>query len=181
MRNFSEQELVRREKSKKIRDLGLDPYGQRYDRKDFAFEIKEKYKDVAHDDFDNMSDTARVAGRIMFIRKMGKASFFTIKDKTGTIQVYISINDVGEDVYNMFKMADIGDIVGVEGKVMKTKTGEVTIKCLEYTHLVKALKPIFFIEGGRNTYSNDTQPSKHQSGISATPSSTINFLNLLQL
>ena len=142
MRNFSEQELVRREKSKKIRDLGLDPYGQRYDRKDFAFEIKEKYKDVAHDDFDNMSDTARVAGRIMFIRKMGKASFFTIKDKTGTIQVYISINDVGEDVYNMFKMADIGDIVGVEGKVMKTKTGEVTIKCLEYTHLVKALRPL---------------------------------------
>ena len=78
----------------------------------------------------------------MFIRKMGKASFFTIKDKTGSIQIYISINDVGENSYNLFKSADIGDIVGVHGKVMKTKTGELTIKCLEYTHLVKALKPL---------------------------------------
>ena len=58
------------------------------------------------------------------------------------MQVYISINDVGEDTYNLFKTADLGDIVGVRGKVMKTKTGEVTVKCLEYTHLVKALKPL---------------------------------------
>ena len=89
-----------------------------------------------------MTDTVRVAGRIMFIRKMGKASFFSIKDKSGSIQVYISINDVGEYIYNLFKSADIGDIVGVYGKVMKTRTGEVTIKCLEYTPLVKALRPL---------------------------------------
>ena len=78
----------------------------------------------------------------MFIRKMGKASFFTIQDKTGSIQIYISINDVGEDSYNLFKTADIGDIVGVSGRVMKTRTGEITIKCLKYTHLVKALRPL---------------------------------------
>ena len=78
----------------------------------------------------------------MFIRKMGKASFFTIQYKTGTIQIYISINDIGEENYSLFKTADIGDIVGVYGKIMKTKTGEVTIKCLEYTHLVKALRPL---------------------------------------
>lgn len=142
MRNFTEQELVRRGKLDKLRELGLDPFGQRYDREDYAIDIKEKYKDVDHDEFENMDDTAKVAGRIMFIRKMGKASFFTIKDKTGTIQVYISINDIGEDDYNLFKSADIGDIVGVYGKIMKTKTGEVTIKCLEYTHLVKALRPL---------------------------------------
>ena len=142
MRNFSEQELVRREKRDKLVELGLDAFGQRYDREDFAKDIKEKYADVDHDAFENMEDTAKVAGRIMFIRKMGKASFFTIQDKTGSIQVYISINDIGEDSYNLFKTADIGDIVGVYGKVMKTKTGEVTIKCLEYTHLVKALRPL---------------------------------------
>jgi len=142
MREFTEQELVRREKSEKLRELGLDPFGQRYDRKDFAKDLKEKYGDVDHDAFENMEDTAKVAGRIMFIRKMGKASFFTIQDKTGLIQIYISINDIGEDNYNLFKTADIGDIVGVYGKVMKTKTGEVTIKCLEYTHLVKALRPL---------------------------------------
>lgn len=78
----------------------------------------------------------------MFIRKMGKASFFSIQDKTDKIQIYISINDIGEDAYSLFKTADIGDIVGVYGKVMKTQTGEVTIKCLKYTHLVKALRPL---------------------------------------
>ena len=142
MREFTEQELVRREKYEKLKELGLDPFGHRYDREDFAKDIREKYENVEHDAFENMEDTAKVAGRIMFIRRMGKASFFTIQDKTGSIQIYISINDVGEETYELFKSADIGDIVGVYGKVMKTKTGEVTIKCLEYTHLVKALRPL---------------------------------------
>ena len=142
MRDFSEQELVRREKRDRLVELGLDPFGQRYDREDYAKDIKEKYCEVDHDAFENMNDTAKVAGRIMFIRKMGKASFFSIQDKTGSIQIYISVNDIGEEAYDLFKTADIGDIVGVYGKVMKTKTGEVTIKCLEYTHLCKALKPL---------------------------------------
>lgn len=142
MREFSEQELVRREKRDKLVELGLDAYGQRYEREDFAKDIKDKYESVEHDQFENMTDTAKVAGRIMFIRKMGKASFFSIQDKTGNIQIYISVNDIGEEAYELFKSADIGDIVGVYGKVMKTRTGEVTIKCLEYTHLVKALRPL---------------------------------------
>ena len=142
MREFTEQELVRRDKCEKLREMGLDPFGQRFERDSYAADIKEKYQDIDHDAFENMDDTATIAGRIMFIRKMGKASFFTIKDKTGPMQVYISINDVGEEVYNLFKMADIGDIVGVYGKIMKTKTGEVTVKCLKYTHLVKALRPL---------------------------------------
>ena len=142
MRELTDQELVRREKAAKIASMGMDPYGHRFDRTGFAADIKDKYKDVPHDDFENMDDTATIAGRIMFIRKMGKASFFTIQDKTGKLQVYISVNDVGEEVYELFKSADIGDIVGVTGKIMKTKTGEVTVKCLEYTHLVKALKPL---------------------------------------
>ncbi len=142
MREFTEQELVRREKAEKIREMGMDPFGHRFDRTAFAKDIKDKYRDVDHDAFENMNDEVIVAGRIMFIRKMGKASFFTIKDKTDSIQIYISINDVGEEVYSIFKTADIGDIVGVRGKIMKTKTGEITIKCLEYTHLVKALRPL---------------------------------------
>ncbi len=142
MREFTEQELVRRQKADKLRDMGLDPFGQRFERDSYAQEIKDKYQDVDHDAFEQMNDCATVAGRIMFIRKMGKASFFSIKDKTGNIQVYISINDIGEDDYNLFKSADIGDIVGVYGKIMKTQTGEVTIKCLKYTHLVKALRPL---------------------------------------
>ena len=142
MRKLTEQEIVRRDKARKLEEMGLDPYGQRFDREDYAKDIKEKYGDIPHDDFENRNDLVTVAGRIMLIRKMGKASFFTIKDKTGTIQIYISVNDIGEEKYNLFKSADLGDIVGVHGKVMKTKTGEVTVKCLEYTHLVKALRPL---------------------------------------
>ena len=142
MRELTEQELVRRNKKDKIAELGIDPFGHKFDRNAYAKEIKDKYKDVEHDEFENINDEFIVAGRIMFIRKMGKASFFSLNDRTGSIQIYISINDIGEDAYNLFKSADLGDIVGVRGRVMKTRTGEVTIKCLEYTHLVKALKPL---------------------------------------
>jgi len=142
MREFTEQELVRREKLTKFKELGIDPFGHKYDVSDFSSEIKEKFADKTHEELEVLNEEVSVAGRIMFIRKMGKASFFSIKDKLGNIQVYISINDIGEETYNLFKSADIGDIVGVKGIVMKTGTGEITIKCLEYTHLVKSLKPL---------------------------------------
>ncbi len=142
MREFTEQELVRREKLAKIRELGIDPFGHKYEVTDFSLDIKDKYKGKSHEELENLNVTVSVAGRIMFIRKMGKASFFSIKDKLGNIQIYISINDVGEETYNLFKSADIGDIVGIKGNVMVTQTGEITIKCHEYTHLVKALKPL---------------------------------------
>ena len=141
-KKLTDQELARREKMNRIKEMNLDPFGHKYDRTDFSSELKEKYLPVDHDELESMDVHVSVAGRIMFMRKMGKASFFTIKDKCGKIQVYISINDVGEDAYNLFKAADIGDIVGIKGKVMKTQTGELTIKCLEYTHLTKALRPL---------------------------------------
>jgi lysyl-tRNA synthetase class 2 len=142
MREFSEQELIRREKVEKIKSLGMDPFGQRFDVTAYSKDIKDMYAGKSHEELEKLNASVTVAGRIMFIRKMGKASFFSIKDKLGTIQIYISINDVGEDTYTLFKSADIGDIVGVSGKVMVTQTGEVTVKCLEYTHLVKALRPL---------------------------------------
>ncbi len=142
MRELSEQEIVRREKLQNIRDLGIDPFGKRFDVTDFSLDLKNKYQDKTHEELEELKINVSVAGRIMFIRKMGKASFFSIKDKLGNIQIYISINDVLEDTYKLFKSADIGDIVGIKGIVMKTQTGEITIKCLEYTHLVKALKPL---------------------------------------
>lgn len=81
MRNLTDQEIVRREKATKIKELGIDPFGSRYDRTAYSEDLKEKYKDIPHDDFENINDCYKVAGRIMFIRKMGKASFFTIQDK----------------------------------------------------------------------------------------------------
>ena len=139
---LSEQEIIRREKLQKYKELGLDPFGQKYDVTHKSTDIKNTYKDATHEELEEKAIEVSVAGRIMFIRKMGKASFFAIQDREGFIQVYIQKDTVGEDQYALFKLADIGDIVGVKGTVMKTKTGEITVKCLTYTHLVKALRPL---------------------------------------
>ena len=110
MEKRSEQELVRIAKLDKYKELGIDPFGQRYDYKNNSAEIKEKYKGLTHEELEQMHIEVSVAGRIMFIRKMGKASFFSIQDREGKIQIYIRKDDVGEDMYALFKMADIGDI-----------------------------------------------------------------------
>ena len=142
MENYTEQELIRREKAQKLRELGIDPFGSRYEVTHKSSDVKAIALDKTNEVLEEEKNIVKIAGRIMFIRKMGKASFFSIKDKDGIQQIYISINDIGEDAYNLFKMADIGDIVGVRGMVMLTRTGEPTVKCLEYTHLTKALKPL---------------------------------------
>lgn len=142
MRQYTDQELARREKLKKIKELGLDPFGQKFERTDYSADIKEKVIGLNHDEVLEKNIHVTIAGRIMFMRKMGKAGFFSLKDKKGPIQIYISVNDIGEESYSLFKTADIGDIVGVEGIVMLTQTGEVTVKCLKYTHLVKSLRPL---------------------------------------
>lgn len=142
MEKLSEQEIIRREKLAKYKELGIDPFGQKFDVTGHSTDIKATYKDMTHEELEEKQIKVSVAGRIMFIRKMGKASFFAIQDKEGFIQVYIRKDVVGEDMYALFKLADIGDIVGVDGDVMRTQTGEITIKCTKYTHLVKALRPL---------------------------------------
>lgn len=86
-RTFSDQELARREKLQKIREMGLDPFGQRFERTHFSSDIKDMVAGLTHDEVIEKDIHVVVAGRIMFIRKMGKASFFSIKDKKGLIQV----------------------------------------------------------------------------------------------
>ncbi len=161
MENLSEQEIVRRGKLEKYRELGLDPFGQRYDAKYHSADVKdiankeveefknahkdlpeEELKEQLHQYIEEKNITVTVAGRIMFIRKMGKASFFSIQDRAGKIQIYIRKDVVGDEQYDLFKLADIGDIVGIEGIVMLTQTGEITVRCSKYTHLVKALRPL---------------------------------------
>ncbi len=142
MEKLSEQEIIRRDKLAKYKELGIDPFGQKFDVTGHSVDIKNEYKDMSHEELEEKAIDVAVAGRIMFIRKMGKASFFAIQDKEGFIQIYIRKDIVGEDQYNLFKMADIGDIVGINGHVMRTQTGEITIKCTKYTHLVKALRPL---------------------------------------
>lgn len=139
---LSEQEINRRNKLEKYIERNIDPFGQAFHRTDWSQDIKDKIAGLTHDEVSALQLHVSVAGRIMFMRKMGKASFFAIQDVKGKLQVYISINDVGEEMYSLFKMADVGDIVGMEGTMMLTQTGEPTVKCLTYTHLSKALRPL---------------------------------------
>ena len=139
---LTEQEINRRNKLEKYIERGIDPFGQAYERTHYSADIKEKVKGLTHEEVEALNLEVSVAGRIMFIRKMGKASFFALQDLKGKQQVYISINDVGEEMYTLFKLADVGDIVGVTGTIMLTQTGEPTVKCSKYTHLTKALRPL---------------------------------------
>lgn len=141
-KELNDQEIVRRQKVEKLKELNIDPFGQAFDRTEWSKDIKDKIVGLTEEQVKELDFHVSIAGRIMFIRKMGKASFFAIQDVKGKQQVYISIDTVGEDQYNLFKMADVGDIVGVKGLVMLTRTGEPTVKCLEYTHLSKALRPL---------------------------------------
>ena len=139
---LNDQEIARREKLAKYAELGVDPYGQRYEVTHHAAEIRELCKDKTPEEIEALNLHVSIAGRIKFLRKMGKASFFNILDKTGPMQVYIGIDVVGEKNYELFKLADVGDIVGAKGRVMTTRTGELTVRCEEFTHLTKCLHPL---------------------------------------
>jgi len=139
---LNDQELVRRSKAKELRELGIDPYGARYDRKATSQDLKDKYSDFSKEELQEMHVITSVAGRIMSLRRKGKVAFMHIQDKFGQIQAYVRQDVLGEEPYEIFKKADIGDICGVEGEVIKTDTGELTVKATVYTHLSKALRPL---------------------------------------
>lgn len=141
-RKFSEQELVRREKLQELIDKGIDPFGQRFDVTAYSKEIKEKYGDKTHEELEEMAVEVKIAGRIMTKRRKGKVCFMHIQDRDGQIQLYVRKDVVGEDIYEIIKKGDIGDIIGVRGTVFMTNTGECSVKVEEYTHLTKALRPL---------------------------------------
>ena len=142
MREFTEQELVRREKMKELESLGIDPFGFRFDVTSNSKEIKEKYADKTKEELHEVDIPVVVAGRIMTKRGKGKAGFMHIQDKFGQIQIYVKLDNVGEEQYTLFEKADLGDIVGIEGTVMRTNMGELSVKANKYIHLVKALRPL---------------------------------------
>ena len=142
MREFTEQELVRREKAENLRKLGMDPFGNRFDVTSNSKDIKEKFESFSKDELEENKNEVIIAGRIMSKRRSGKAGFMDIQDKFGNIQIYISISDVGEENYELYKSCDLGDIIGINGWVCKTNTGALSVHATKYTHLVKALKPL---------------------------------------
>lgn len=140
--SINDQEQVRREKMQKLIAMGIDPFGSKFNRTHFADQIHDQYREKTHDELEALKVPVIVAGRIMAIRDMGKVAFVKLQDVSGFIQTYIRKDTIGDRSWEIFQLADLGDFVGVKGELMITKTGELTIKCLEYTHLSKALKPL---------------------------------------
>lgn len=139
---LTEQEQVRRNKLAELVEKGVNPFGERYDRTHRSKEIFDTYGEKTKEELDELAVTAKIAGRIMTKRDQGKAGFMHIQDRDGRIQIYVRKDAIGEEAFELFKKADLGDIVGIEGQIFRTNHGELSIKAVTYTHLVKALRPL---------------------------------------
>lgn len=124
----------RLEELKELRDKGFQPFAYSFDVTHKSTQIKSNFEEYENKD-------VSVAGRIMAIRRMGKASFTHIQDDSGKIQIYLKKDEIG-DAYDAFKLLDIGDIIGVKGYVFKTKTGEISVHAKSLTLLTKSIRPI---------------------------------------
>ncbi|MCA1024388.1 lysine--tRNA ligase [Halobacillus litoralis] len=140
---LNEYMQVRRDKMNAHREQGLDPFGDRFDRTHYADQLKEQYDAYTKEELEEKQFPATVAGRIMTKRGKGKAGFTHIQDVTGQIQLYVRKDEIGEEAYdNLFKTADLGDIVGVTGVMFKTNVGELSVKAGEFQLLTKSLRPL---------------------------------------
>ncbi len=130
------------EKLNQFRQQGIDPYYNSFDPDSLAEELHKAYDDKTHEELEKLNKNVKVAGRIMAYRSFGKAGFMKLKDFTGQIQVYAEKNSLPEDEFKLYKKLDIGDIIGVEGVLFKTKTGELTVKAKKIVLLSKSLRPL---------------------------------------
>jgi lysyl-tRNA synthetase class 2 len=139
----SEQELVRIEKANALANKGVDPFGQAFLITHFSAQLKTTFDHFSKLELESLvQQPVRVAGRLRTIRGKGKAGFAHLQDRDGQIQLYVRQDEIGEAAFEIWDSADLGDIVGVSGIMMKTNMGELTIHVKEYTHLTKAIRPL---------------------------------------
>ncbi|TYR97520.1 lysine--tRNA ligase [Rossellomorea vietnamensis] len=139
---INDQLRVRREKMDNLRQKGLDPFGKRFDRSHTSQEIKEQFDSFTKEELEEKEVSVTIAGRIMTKRGKGKAGFAHIQDLAGQVQIYVRKDGVGDEEYEIFNTADLGDLVGITGTVFKTKVGELSIKAKQFILLTKALRPL---------------------------------------
>ncbi|MDD1515514.1 lysine--tRNA ligase [Priestia megaterium] len=139
---LNDQFLVRREKMSNLRDQGIDPFGQRFERTHTSQQLISEYDELTKEQLEENEVPVSLAGRIMTKRGKGKAGFAHVQDLAGQIQLYVRKDAIGEEQYEIFSSVDIGDLVGVEGVLFKTKVGELSIKVKDFTLLTKALRPL---------------------------------------
>lgn len=140
--DMNDQLIVRREKMAAMQAEGLDPFGQRFDRTHNSKELLEQFNEFSKEELAEKAEVATVAGRIMTKRGKGKVGFAHLQDREGQIQIYVRKDAIGEESYELFSQADLGDFVGVTGTIMKTDMGELTIKPTSFVFLTKALRPL---------------------------------------
>ncbi len=143
MEDYNELIRIRRAKLDTLREMGVNPYPYLFERTNFTNEILADFNK-----YENKQ--VSLAGRIMSIRLMGKASFFHIQDQSGKIQIYIRKDQVGDKAFEVFKILDIGDIVGIKGKVFKTRTGEISVVAEEFILLSKSIRPLPIVKEKEN-------------------------------
>lgn len=140
--SMNDQLRVRRQKMQELRDEGVDPFGHRFERDFLNKELHDKFEDKTKEELIDLDVKATIAGRMVAKRGKGKVGFADLQDKTGRMQLYIRKDEVGEEMYHIFKRSDLGDFLGVTGDVIKTDMGELTIKVTKLTFLSKALRPL---------------------------------------
>jgi lysyl-tRNA synthetase, class II len=133
---------VRREKMNSLREKGMDPFGKRFDRSHQSQDLIDEYGGQEKEAIEEQNISVTLAGRIMTKRGKGKAGFAHIQDLKGQIQIYVRQDAVGEESYEIFNSADLGDLVGVTGTLFRTKVGELSIKVQEFELLTKSLRPL---------------------------------------
>ncbi|MBM7710101.1 lysine--tRNA ligase [Enterococcus lemanii] len=139
---LNDQMLVRRQKMEQLQQEGIDPFGKRFDRTHNSAELHELFNPRTKEELKEMDLSSSIAGRMVTKRGKGKAGFAHLQDREGRIQIYVRKDQVGDEAYELFKHGDLGDFFGVTGEIMKTDTGEVSIKAKELVLLSKALRPL---------------------------------------
>lgn len=127
----------REEKLRKLREIGVEPYGGKFERTHCVRELMDNFDRIAES-----KEEVVVSGRIMLMRRHGKASFANLQDETGKVQIYLKFDIVGEKAYRIFELLDIGDFLGVKGSLFKTKTGEMSVLVAELSVLSKSIRPL---------------------------------------
>ena len=139
---LNDQLLVRRQKMTNIRENGMDPFGSRFERTHLSNEVVAEFDQFSKEELEETLHEVVIAGRIMTKRGKGKAGFAHIQDLGGQLQIYVRKDAIGEEAYELFNKADLGDIVGIKGNVFRTQVGELSVKATEFTFLTKALRPM---------------------------------------
>ncbi|MCM3742006.1 lysine--tRNA ligase [Oceanobacillus luteolus] len=133
---------VRRDKLVNLQEQGVDPFGGKFARTHLAADIIKDYELFSKEELQEKDIPVVVAGRIMTKRGKGKAGFTHIQDMSGQIQVYVRKDAIGDEAYDVFNTLDLGDIIGITGKVFKTNTGELSIKAEQLELMTKSLRPL---------------------------------------